>query len=74
MPLTKSLWKAVALFVHVVDLVAVFAIDHNHDVRQSEWRVRVVGDGDLVEISLRSDRGQRLRPGLRHNKSVQQQA
>src|SRR6185295_15402537 len=37
---------------------------------QGVGSVCVVSDGDLVKIRLGSDRGQRPRPRLRHNKSI----
>ena len=38
--------KAVALLVDVIDLVAVFAINHEQHVGESIWRVRVIGEGE----------------------------
>src|SRR5215510_13769573 len=61
--------KAVALLVDVVDLVVVFAIDHDHDVRQRVRSVRIVRDGDPVKVSLRLDGWKRL---LRRHRNTEQ--
>ena len=66
----EVLVKLVALLVHVIDLIPVFAIDHKHQVWQCVWSVGVVGDRERIEFCLGGDRGKGLRAGLRKRKNT----
>ena len=50
--------ETVTLLVDVVDLVLVFAIDHEHHVRQGVRRVWIVSDCESIKLRLRRDGGQ----------------